>query len=772
MTPDARLVPAAVAAWLGAAVLIADPGTAFAAAGGLGAVLVVALAIALRTRGRPAAVAAPLALAAAVAGLVAVSVGVTGPQRAPDALTRLLDHEGTAVVELTAVPRRASGPLETAIVEGSLREYRGGGATVVCATPVLLFVRGSPDQAGLGGGIGARILAGVRLDRAEPGDDVAYLGSATDVRQVTPPPPLLAWASALRRGFTATAGELPGDGGQLLPGLAIGDDSRVPPDLTGDMRRSSLSHLTAVSGANCVVVVATILLLARRLPRVPRLGLAALALGGFVVLVTPQPSVLRAATMGLLVLVATARGRPGGGLPTLAATVVLLLVLDPWLSRDAGFALSTLATAGLLVLAAPATALLGRALPLPLAAALAVPACAQLACQPVLLLLDARLSLWSVPANLLAGPAAPLATLGGLAACLVLPWAPGLGQVLAAAAWAPAAWIAAVARFFAGQDTGGVPWPDGAGGLLLLAAISVTMGAALLRPAARRLGIVAVAALLAGSGAAAGAALGRSGSIPPDWRIASCDIGQGDASVLRGDGGRFALIDTGDNPAALERCLSTLGVRRISLLVLTHFDLDHVGAAPTLAGKVDELLVGPSDGRDADRLAATLAAGGAQVRRAAVGDSGRLGDLGWRVLWPGPGIPPGNGASVTIEATAPGLRALFLGDLGEEAQDALLRSAAPRPVDVVKVAHHGSADQSPRLYERIRASVGLISCGAGNDYGHPTARLLQVLADVGTTPLRTDLEGMLLVAPGPDGVRVWTERSPDRDPATAVGHRG
>jgi competence protein ComEC len=769
--PDARLVPAAAGAWIGAGILVGVPGSSPLVAGVLAALLAASLAVAATRRGRLASVAASVALAAAAGALIAVAVGVAAPQRQPPQLTRLLDRAGAAEVQLTAVPRRASGPLERTVVEGTLREYRAADATLRVTTPVLLFARGSPDQPALRGGIGSTITATVELAPADPGEDVGYLGSATELTQTAPPPPGLAWASALRARFATASAGLPGDGADLLPGLALGDDSAVPGDLTAAMRASSLSHLTAVSGANCVVVVATVLLLARRLARLPRLGVAALALVAFVVLVTPQPSVLRAATMGLLVLLATARGRPGGGLPTLAATVVLLLVLDPWLSRDAGFALSTLATAGLLVLAAPATALLSRALPGPLAAALAVPACAQLACQPVLVLLDSSLSLWSVPANLLAAPAAPVATLAGLAACLVLPLAGGPGTVLAAVAWAPAAWIAAVARFVAGQDAGRVPWPAGAGGVLLLAAVTVGIAVALLRPAARSVGLLAVAALVAVVAASGGAVLARNGSIPPDWRIASCDIGQGDASVLRG-GGQFALIDTGKDPPALKRCLTTLGVRRIAVLVLTHFDLDHVGAAESLAGTVDSLLVGPSDGADADRLTATLAAGGARVHRAAVGDHGQLGDLAWRVLWPVAGTPPGNGASVTVEASAPGIRAIFLGDLGEEAQDALLRSADPGTVDVVKVAHHGSADQSERLYSRLRASVGLISCGADNDYGHPTARLLGILASVGTVPLRTDLEGMLLVAPGSPGVRVWTERVAERDPATTVGRRG
>ena len=130
------------------------------------------------------------------------------------------------------------------------------------------------------------------------------------------------------------------------------------------------------------------------------------------------------------------------------------------------------------------------------------------------------------------------------------------------------------------------------------------------------------------------------------------------------------------------------------------------------------------------------------------------------------GLEPGNSASVTIafepvgECNTGCLSSVFLGDLGESAQDRVLALTPPRDVDVVKVAHHGSADQSGRLYERLHSVVGLIGVGADNGYGHPTGSLLDILATNGTTPLRTDTQGLLLLAPAlSDGsVTVWTER--------------
>jgi competence protein ComEC len=114
------------------------------------------------------------------------------------------------------------------------------------------------------------------------------------------------------------------------------------------------------------------------------------------------------------------------------------------------------------------------------------------------------------------------------------------------------------------------------------------------------------------------------------------------------------------------------------------------------------------------------------------------------------------------ECRAGCLSSLFLGDLGEEAQDRLLALARPSRVDVVKVSHHGSSDQSAALYERVAATVGLIGVGAENGYGHPTDAILDTLATVGTVSQRTDAQGMLLVTPGPQRgeVAVWSERPP------------
>jgi competence protein ComEC len=237
--------------------------------------------------------------------------------------------------------------------------------------------------------------------------------------------------------------------------------------------------------------------------------------------------------------------------------------------------------------------------------------------------------------------------------------------------------------------------------------------------------------------------------------------------------GRVALVDTGADPEPLAACLDDLGIGAIDLLVLTHFDLDHVGGADAVLGRVGTALVGPVGDPEDERLRDELRASGARVVDVTGGMSGSLGELTWRALWPPPrGVEPGNAASIALHVD-PGprcatcLSGLLLGDLDEEAQIRMRAAQRLAAVDVLKVAHHGSADFSETLYADASASVGLIGVGE-NDYGHPTPRALDALTSSGTAAFRTDLDGLILVAPPSEPGQppsVWTAR---RDAAASV----
>jgi competence protein ComEC len=772
---DLRLAVPAAAAWVAAAVCLAhvDALPVVAVVGWTLAVVLLILARHQTFRG-----AVTVAVCCGAVALVLTSAAVHAEGRRPPVLAAALDAAPVLDARVVTTATLGDGP-----VGATLIALEGETGVTGLSVPVLIF-DAAPASSTSPIPIGSELRISGAFQPTPPADDVSYLVFAEQPGEIVAGAPgWLAWAADLRTGFTTLATNLPGDGALLLPGLAIGDTTAVTESLDEAMKASSLSHLTAVSGANCAIVIGLIMFAgaAIGLSRLVRVGCSLVVLAGFVVLVTPEPSVVRAAVMATLVLGAFAAGRPVQGVPVLGAAVLVLLVIDPWLARQYGFVLSVLATGGLLVLAGPLARKLAKWMPLWLAAVIAVPVAAQLACQPVLILLDASIPTFGIVANLLAGPAAPLATVLGLVACLVAPLAPGVALMVAQIAWLPAAWIAAIARYFTDAPFARIPWLGGAAGALLLAALTaviliVVLGTLSARWRHRLLFVIA-ASIVVVLAVAGGTHLAARRARPPDWQLAACDIGQGDAMVLR-SAGHVALIDTGPEPGPLETCLDSLEIDRIDLLILSHFDLDHVGGASAVVGRVDRALVGPSAEPADEDLVQRLRDGGTTVDEVSDGATGLLGDLRWDVLWPPVrlgSVKPGNDASVSVRFDAVGecapvrcLSSLFLGDLGKRAQERLRGANGPLgPFDVVKVSHHGSADQSAALYIEASATVGLIGVGIDNGYGHPNAKLLGMLRVSGTEAARTDLDGLVLVAPAPAGVAVtlWRERSSadDRD---------
>jgi competence protein ComEC len=254
-------------------------------------------------------------------------------------------------------------------------------------------------------------------------------------------------------------------------------------------------------------------------------------------------------------------------------------------------------------------------------------------------------------------------------------------------------------------------------------------------------------------------------TLPQGWSILACDVGQGDAVLVR-DAGVVALIDTGPDAAVLDRCLARAAVRRIDLLVLTHFDLDHAGGVAAVAGRVGTVLHGPTASSDDERLLASLADRGAHLVPATAGMRGELGAARWRVLWPverSHAFPSGNDASVVVDMRGGAVPvSLFLGDLSASAQSALVaqRTLEP-PYTLVKVAHHGSADQDPDLYRIAQPAIAVFTVGAGNDYGHPRAETVAILDALGARIARTDVSGVVSLVPAGDELVVWRERGGD-----------
>src|SRR6266545_3365261 len=524
---DLRLAAVAAGTWLaalGALYLSARSGLLLAVGAALLAGVLGAI-VRRRWRWVPVAVLIGVACGAAVTA-ARVAVRDAAP------LAGLARDHTTVHVRLTVAddPRPARSPAgrPTAyVVPASMSSVEAPGGVRVTVSADVVVLANDPSWRTLLPG--TAVVATGRLGPGRPGDLTAA------VLSVSGPPDEIGTAP-----------------GGLLPGLVEGDTSRLDPQVADDFRATGMTHLLAVSGANVAIVLSVVLLLARWCRAGPWLaaGLCGVALVGFVILARPSPSVLRAATMGGLGLLALALGRHRAACPALLASVVVLVLADPALANDAGFALSVFATGGLLLLAPVwRDALRRRRVPGPLAEALAIPAAAQVACAPVIAGISGTVSLVAVPANLLAEPAvAPATVLGVVAAVVSAVWPAGAAFVAWLGSW-PARWLVAVAGAGARVPDGVMAWPAGTGGALLLAVLTVVALWATRRPAVRVVaGICAVAAALG----AVPVRLVAPGWPPRGVVVVACDVGQGDALAVPLGSGRAVVVDTGPDPGAAD----------------------------------------------------------------------------------------------------------------------------------------------------------------------------------------------------------------------------
>jgi competence protein ComEC len=328
---------------------------------------------------------------------------------------------------------------------------------------------------------GQAVRATGKLRPADPGrQEAGTLAASSAPGKPLGGSGLEAAAKDLRSRFVAASAFLSPDAAGLLPGMVTGDTSVLDEGLENSMKAVGMTHLTAVSGANCSLVLGAVLLACRRfrLPRVPAAAVALIGLGLFVVLVGPDASVLRAALMGAVAMAAVAGGRSGRGLSFLCLAVIGLLLLDPGLGGSFGFLLSVLATLGIIVLGRRIIDWTPAAIPRWAAAAVAVPLSAQLLCGPVIVLLQPQFSTYSLLANVVASPLVAPVTLLGTAAVPLVVLAPWPATILIAVAGTFSAGVAGIARIAAQLPGSTFSWPEGVRGMLSMLLLSVLTGAA------------------------------------------------------------------------------------------------------------------------------------------------------------------------------------------------------------------------------------------------------------------------------------------------------
>lgn len=691
---------------------------------------------------------------------------VTGLAESGAAVTVRLKVVGDPAVRSTAGGRRPP----YVVVRATVEEVVGRGVATRVRTPVVVIGSVGWQEVRFG----QQVEATGRLQSVDKGGEVAaMLSSRVAPRVLDEPAWWLRAAERVRAGLRQSVAGEPEVVRGLVPALVMGDESGLPPELVEDFKTTGLTHLSAVSGTNLTLLLAFVIPLARLLGVRARgltvVGLAMVVV--FVVLARPQPSVLRAAAMGLVALAAMTSGGTKRGVRSLSVAVLVLLLLDVSLARSAGFALSVLATAGIVVLSPGWRDSMARWMPGWLAEAIACPLAAQLACTPVVAWLSGQVSLVAVGANLLAGPAVGPATVLGFGAAGIALLSADLARLVGwAAAW-PARWIIPIATEGADLPGAASAWPATVLGIALLTLLCLGLTLGLHRLLARPVAVLLCLILLV---VALLRPVGSIGWPPGDWVLVACDVGQGDGLVLRAGPASAVVIDAGPDPVAMDRCLHELGVEQVPVLILSHFHADHVGGvAGVLRGRVvDEIEVGPylAPAAEVDRVRALAAAGSVPVRTVTYRERRTAGGLAWTVIWParvpslggsgagGDGSTENN-ASIAMMVETSGLRILLTGDLEPEAQRAVVASGVDLRADVVKVAHHGSSRQDPAFVAATGARLAVISAGADNDYGHPAPRTLELLQRAGTRVARTDTGGSVAVLRRGAGLAVATQKS-------------
>jgi competence protein ComEC len=758
------MVPLASAGWGAAWVGTEGSQAGFAAAA---AGIAVALVVAGLRRSAMLLAVALVTTAIAGAGIIDVYRLRHGP------VALLADQEAmvSADLEIRTDPHLVAGGMRVgaAVMRAATVRIAGRGQDWLVRAPVLVVVTGPQLAQWLHVPVGTRVAADGRLEAADQGSDVAAVlrvrGSPLVVEQ---PSAGLRLVERVRAGLRRAVADRRPEPRGLVPALVLGDTSGLEEDLTRDFQSTGLTHLTAVSGANLTLLLAFLLTAARWLG-VRGWWLRGVGLAGvvvFVALCRTEPSVLRAAAMGLVALAALGSGSRSAGLRNLAVAMMILLLVDPFLGRSLGFALSVLACAGIVWWARSWTVIMNRWLPLIISESIAVPLAAQLATIPVVAAVSERVSVAGLAANALAGPfVGPSTVLGFAAAGTSL-----LNGTVAAVFGCGAAWSAQVIIWIAtiGSQLPGAEWhlPVTPAILVWLAVTSLLAGLLVGHVMARPwlsllLGGVMIICL--------GTAPRQPGWPPRDWVLVACDVGQGDGLVIRTGRGSAIVVDSGPDPPPMRACLDRLGIRSVPLLIITHFHADHVNG---LAGVLQHRRIGQlwlSPQAPAGPLTAVISSRAIQegipLKAPLPGTRASVGDAALQVLGPVQHVATDqdesskqNDSSLVIMVEVAGLRLLLTGDVEPPGQQAILGTGADLRADVLKIPHHGSAQQDPAFFAATHARLAIASAGAHNDYGHPAPRTVQLVESLGMTMLRTDQNGSVAIRLGTDRLAAVTQR--------------
>ena len=577
---------------------------------------------------------------------------------------------------------------------------------------------------------------------------------------------------SLRGSLQARLGRLYPRHFSLAEALLLGRRERMESDVRDRFARAGLVHLLAISGAHVGLFAAMVLLMAAalRVPRARATWVTILLVTLYLGVIGAPASAVRAGIMLSLALVARLLQRPSSAFPIIAAAAMVMVALTPEVVLDPGFQLSFAGVLALIASRKAPVAALGPVSAHPVgrwvADALVVSAVAFLFTAPITAHHFGVVAPISILANLPAVPLTSLALIAIVLSCVVDPVSPAVAGLIADGGSVAIDAVDRVVGFAAAVPFGsvGMARPDWTLWVLMafaaLLAARATLG---MRTAVRwvTVGALPLAALLARGSAVAAPA--------EPLEIHFIDVGQGDAVAIRTPAGRWLLMDAGartqGSDAGERRVLPFLRAHRadrLTALILTHPDADHIGGAPAvLRGiPVDRVIEpGLAVGKGIYlELLDVVEERQIQWMAARTGRSLHVDGVELRFLWPDSlalaGAPEANDVSTVVMLRYGAFRALFTGDAPAEVETLLVeRQGSALRAAVLKAGHHGSATStSEELLSAARPALIVVSAGRRNRYGHPAPEVLRRIRSHGIEIARTDLQGTIsLRVRGPSG---------------------
>jgi len=576
----------------------------------------------------------------------------------------------------------------------------------------------------------------------------------------------------VRSKFLEITTSLSGDARELLPGLILGDTRNQSLALSQDMKNSGLTHLTAVSGGNIAILLLAIIWLCQKfrftIKKQIVTGLFTLII--FALLVRTEPSVVRASLMGAISLLGLLTGTRRHGISALVTTICIALLVDPNLAVSWGFCLSVFATVGLLVFTRPFANKISELVPrIPesLSVLIAVALSAQISTAGLIAGFSGQITLWSIPANLLASPVIPFVTILGYLSLVFSNFYTPFAYLFGYLAAFFANWIGFLAHYFASNETSIIHVPKGIIGFLLISFI-MALSAFLIflvtktKIENKRTLIISIFLVLISS------LILKTKDVKNwpirNWQFVMCDVGQGDGLVLKDSTGKVLVVDVGPNGQLMNDCLKKLGVKNIDVLMLTHFHADHVEGLELVKNrhKIQKVYLTWIEDPvyEVERTKQLL--NDVLTFHIKSGEVISLGELKIQCLWPTKnkmnlGSIPNNSSLVNL-VTIKNASFLLTGDIEPPAQEAIQKLWKIPQVDVVKVPHHGSKFQDVNFPKWTRARIALISVGQENSYGHPAKLTLDLYRDSGMQVLSTDEVGSIAIGiSADDSIQVSTK---------------